>query len=161
MPSQLLFLWYVSLEKCSPTIFITSTGLAQTHHSSKLGKYTEDGYSNGYNSYKHPSGYYLHFDFNLHEWKVRKFARYYRIFFQNVLLSENIPYTYHKDFSYWKSFTIPINVCFIGIEKERIYLVLFWVQLRHELPTALHRNVGDVYWRRLGKWLHPCRDKSR
>ena len=53
---------YISLDKCPVAVFITSTGLTKTHHSSKLGKYHEDGVSNGHISYKNNAGYFLHFE---------------------------------------------------------------------------------------------------
>ena len=52
---------YISLDKCPVAVLITSTGLTKTHHSSKLGKYHEDGVSNGHISYKNNAGYSLHF----------------------------------------------------------------------------------------------------
>ena len=63
--------WIYFLEKCPATVLITSTGLAKTHHSSRLGKYIEDGISNGHISYKNPEGWYLHFAPD-GEWVVSK-----------------------------------------------------------------------------------------
>ena len=52
---------YISLEQCPATVLITSSGLANTYHPSKLGTYSEDGISNGHISYKNLQGYYLYF----------------------------------------------------------------------------------------------------
>ena len=52
---------HISLEKCPATVFLTSTGLTKTHQSLTLGKYSEDGTSNGRISYRHAGGYYLQF----------------------------------------------------------------------------------------------------
>ena len=42
-------------------LLVTSTGLAKTHHSSKLGKYREIRNSKGRILYSNDAGYYLHF----------------------------------------------------------------------------------------------------
>lgn len=56
-------------EICTPTITITSAGLAETHHSSKLGKYIVEGTSNGHISYKNAEGWYLYFG-SISEWLI-------------------------------------------------------------------------------------------
>ena len=62
--------WYIYLEQCyDDSLIITSSGLAKTHHSSKLGRYGNDGMLNGHISYKNPAGYYLYVD-DFKEWKV-------------------------------------------------------------------------------------------
>ena len=60
---------YISLEQCPATVLITSSGLAKTHHSSKLGTYNEAGTLNGHISYTNRQGYYLYFSTN---WMVSK-----------------------------------------------------------------------------------------
>ena len=42
-------------------MLIRSTGLAKTHHSPRIGRYSEYGFSNGHISYKNTVGYHLHF----------------------------------------------------------------------------------------------------
>ena len=63
---------YISSEKCASTITIASTGLAETHHSwlKLIGKYIEEGTSNGHISYKNAEGWYLHFSSG--KWLVSK-----------------------------------------------------------------------------------------
>ena len=52
-------------------MLITSTGFAKTLDWLRLGKYIEDGTSNGYISYKNADGSYLHFGTG-GEWIVSK-----------------------------------------------------------------------------------------
>ena len=62
---------YKSLEQCTATVVITSSGLASAHHSAKLGTYSEDGISNGRIAYKNGQGHYLYFNTNSN-WMVSK-----------------------------------------------------------------------------------------
>ena len=59
-------------KKCGTTVFLASSGLAKLYHSSKLGKYNEDGISNGHMAYKNPNGYYLHYATNGEWWVSAK-----------------------------------------------------------------------------------------
>ena len=62
---------YIPLEKCPSTLLITSSGLAKNHVSSKLGKYSQEGTSNGHVAYKNTKDNYLHFTPN-GDWFVSK-----------------------------------------------------------------------------------------
>lgn len=58
-----------SQASCCSQISISSTGLTNTYHSNILGKYVQDGFSNGRPTYQGDGGKYLHFGPD-REWKV-------------------------------------------------------------------------------------------
>ena len=62
---------HIPLEKCPSTLLITSSGLAKAHISWVLGKYSQEGTSNGHVSYKNDGYNYLHFTPS-GNWRVSK-----------------------------------------------------------------------------------------
>ena len=75
-------------------MFITSSGLAKTHHSTKLGTYSKDETSNGRISYKNLQGYYLHFSPSRREWLVStKQNILIEIYYKTIYTCCMIPYT--------------------------------------------------------------------